>query len=40
MAERRILYKICADFTDVYYVELNTGSFEILHINYGANVKK
>ena len=40
MAERRILDKICADFTAVYYVELNTGSFEILHINDGANVKK
>ena len=40
MAERRILDKICADFTAVYYVELNTSSFEILHINDGANVKK
>ena len=40
MAERRILDKRCADFTAVYYVELNTGSFEILHINGGANVKK
>ena len=40
MAERRILDNICADFTAVYYVELNTGSFEILHINDGANVKK
>ena len=40
MAERRILDKICADFTAVYYVELNTGSFESLHINDGANVKK
>ena len=40
MAERRLLDKICADFTAVYYVELNTGSFEILHINDGANVKK
>ena len=40
MAERRILDKICADFTAVYYVELNTGSFEILHINDGTNVKK
>ena len=40
MAERRILDKICADFTAVYYVELNTGSFDILHINDGANVKK
>ena len=29
MAERRILDKICEDFTAVYYVELNTGSFEI-----------
>ena len=40
MAERRILDKICANFTAVYYVELNTGSFEILHINDGTNVKK
>ena len=40
MAERRILDKICADFTAVYYVELNTGSFEILRINDGTNVKK
>ena len=40
MAERRILDKICADFTAVYYVELNTGSFEILHINDGTNAKK
>ena len=40
MAERRILDKRCADFTAVYYVELNTGSFEILHINDGTNVKK
>ena len=40
MAERRILDKICADFTAVYYVELNAGSFESLHINDGANVKK
>ena len=40
MAERRLLDKICADFTAVYYVELNTGSFEILHINDGTNVKK
>ena len=40
MAERRILDKICANFTAVYYVELNTGSFDILHINDGANVKK
>ena len=40
MAERRLLNKICADFTAVYYVELNTGSFEILHINYGTNAKK
>ena len=29
MAERRLLDRICADFTAVYYVELNTGSFEI-----------
>ena len=27
MAERRLLDKICADFTAVYYVELNTGFF-------------
>ena len=40
MAERRLLDKICADFTAVYYVELNTGSFEILHIDDGTNVKK
>lgn len=40
MAERRLLGKICSDFTAVYYVELNTGSFEILHINDGTNVKK
>ena len=30
MAERRLLDKICADFTAVYYVELNTGSFEYM----------
>ena len=29
IAERRLLDKICADFTAVYYVELNTGFFEI-----------
>ena len=40
MAERWLLDRICADFTAVYYVELNTGSFEILHINDGTNVKK
>ena len=40
MAERRILDKICADFTAVYYVELNTGSFEILHLSAGTNVKE
>ena len=40
IAERRLLDKICADFTAVYYVELNTSSFEILHINDGTNVKK
>ena len=40
MAERRLLDKICADFTAVYYVELNTGFFEILHINDGTNAKK
>ena len=40
MAERRLLDKICAYFTAVYYVELNTGSFEILHINDGTNAKK
>ena len=39
MAERRILDKICGDFTAVYYVELNTGSFEILHMNDGTNAK-
>ena len=33
MAERRLLDKICADFTAVYYVELNIGSFEILQKN-------
>lgn len=32
--------KICADFTAVYYVELNTGSFEILHLSAGTNVKE
>ena len=40
MAERRLLDKMCIDFTAVYYVELNIGSFEILHINDGTNVKK
>ena len=40
MAERRLLDKICADFTAVYYVELNTGFFEILHMNDGTNAKK
>ena len=40
MAERRLLDKICSDFTAVYYVELNTGFFEILHINDGTNAKK
>ena len=40
MAERRLLDKICADFTAVYYVELNTDSFEILHMNDGTNAKK
>ena len=40
MAERRLLDKICSDFTAVYYVELNIGFFEILHINDGTNVKK
>ena len=40
MAERRLLDKICSDFTAVYYVELNTGSFEILHINDGTNAKR
>ena len=39
-AEKRILDKMCIDFTAVYYVELNTSSFEILHINDGTNVKK
>ena len=40
MTERRLLDKICADSTAVYYVELNTGSFEIPHINDGTNAKK
>ena len=40
MAEKRLLDKICADFAAVYYVELNTGSFETLHINDGTNAKK
>ena len=40
MVERRLLDKICADFTAVYYVELNTGFFEILHLNDGTNAKK
>ena len=40
MAERRLLDKICSDFTAVYYVELNIGFFEILHINDGTNAKK
>ena len=40
MAERRLLDKICSDFTAVYYVELNIGFFEILHINDGINAKK
>ena len=39
-AEKRILDKMYIDFTAVYYVELNTGSFEILHINDGTNAKK
>ena len=39
IAERRLLDKICADFTAVYYVELNTGFFEILHMNDGTNAK-
>lgn len=39
-AEKRILAKMCIDFTAVYYVELNTGSFEILHMNDGTNAKK
>ena len=39
-AEKRILDKMCIDFTAVYYVELNTGSFEILHMNDGTNAKK
>ena len=29
-----------SDFTAVYYVELNIGFFEILHINDGTNAKK
>ena len=40
MAERRLLDKICSDFAAVYYVELNIGFFEILHINDGTNAKK
>ena len=40
MAERQLLDKMSADFTAVYYVELNTGSFEILHLSAGTNVKK
>ena len=40
MSERRLLDKICADFMAVYYVELNTGSFEILHLSDGTNIKK
>ena len=40
MAERRLLDTMCIDFTAVYYVELNTGSFGILHIDDGTNVKK
>ena len=40
IAERRLLDKICADFTAVYYVELNTGFFEILYMNDGTNAKK
>ena len=40
MAERRLLDKICADFTAVYYVESYTGSFGTLSINDGTNVKK
>ena len=39
-AGKRILDKMCIDFTAVYYVELNTGSFEILHMNDGTNAKK
>ena len=39
-AEKRILDKMCIDFTAVYYVDLNTGSFEILHMNDGTNAKK
>ena len=39
-AEKRILDKMYIDFTAVYYVELNTGSFEILHMNNGTNAKK
>ena len=30
MAERQLLDKMSADFTAVYYVELNTGSFEYM----------
>ena len=32
IAERRLLDKICADFTAVYYVELNTGFFSLFFI--------
>lgn len=40
MAERQLLDKMSADSTAVYYVELNTGSFEILHLSAGTNVKE
>ena len=38
--ERRILDKMCMDFTAAYYVELNSGTFEVLHLNAGTNTKK
>lgn len=34
IAERRLLDKICADFTAVYYVELNTGFLNSTRILY------
>lgn len=40
MAERQLLDKMSADSTAVYYVELNTGSFEILHLSAGTYVKE
>ena len=38
--ERRILDKMCMDFTAAYYVELNSGTFEVLHLNAGTNTEK